>query len=65
MQDRVASAITYSSQYSVQLQTQLSTIQDADETQSIIDLNEAQTQQQAALASEGQVPRTSLFNFLG
>jgi len=65
VQNRVASAINYSSQYDLQLRTQLSTIQDADETQSIIDLNEAQTQQQAALASEGQIPRTSLFNFLG
>ena len=65
VQNRVAAAISYSSQYDTQLRTQLSTIQDADETQSIIDLNEAQTQQQAALASEGQIPRTSLFNFLG
>lgn len=65
VQDRVASAIDYSSQYDTQLRTQLSTIQDADETQSIIDLNQAATQQQAALASEGQIPRTSLFNFLG
>ncbi|MGA2181633.1 MAG: flagellin [Bryobacteraceae bacterium] len=65
VQNRVASAITYSSQYDTQLRTQLSTIQDADETQSIIDLNQAQTQQQAALTSEAQIPRTSLFNFLG
>jgi flagellar hook-associated protein 3 FlgL len=65
VQDRVASAMDYSSQYDTQLRTQLSTMQDADETQSIIDLNQAQTQQQAALASEGQIPRTSLFNFLG
>jgi len=65
VQDRVASAINYSSQYDTQLKTQLSAIQDADETQSIIDLNQAQTQQQAALAAEGQIPRTSLFNFLG
>jgi flagellar hook-associated protein 3 FlgL len=65
VQDRVATAIGFSSQYDTQLRTQLSTIQDADETQSIIDLNQAATQQQAALASEGQIPRTSLFNFLG
>ena len=64
VQDRVGAAITFASQYDTQLRTQLSTIQDADETQSIIDLTQAQTQQQAALAAEGQIPRTSLFNFI-
>ncbi|MGA3027503.1 MAG: hypothetical protein ABSF98_22310 [Bryobacteraceae bacterium] len=63
-QDNVASATAAQSTGDTQLRTQLSTLQDADETQSIIDLNEAQTQQQAALASEAQIPRTSLFNFL-
>jgi len=64
VQDNVANATTEQTTGDTQLRTQLSTLQDADETQSIIDLNEAQTQQQAALASEGQIPRTSLFNFL-
>ena len=64
VQDNVASATTEQSNDDTQLRTQLSTLQDADETQSIIDLNEAQTQQQAALQSEAQIPRTSLFNFL-
>jgi flagellar hook-associated protein 3 FlgL len=64
VQDNVANATSEQSTDDTQLRTQLSTLQDADETQSIIDLNEAQTQQQAALASESEVPRTSLFNFL-
>jgi flagellar hook-associated protein 3 FlgL len=64
VQDNVASAMTEQGNDDTQLRTQLSTLQDADESQSIIDLNEAQTQQQAALQSEAQIPRTSLFNFL-
>jgi flagellar hook-associated protein 3 FlgL len=65
VQDNVASAMNAQSDDDTQLWTQLSTLQDADETQSIMDLTQAQTQQQAALTSEGQIPRTSLFNFLG
>jgi flagellar hook-associated protein 3 FlgL len=64
VQDNVANATTEQSNDDTSLRTQLSTLQDADETQSIIDLNQAQTEQQAALASEAQIPRTSLFNFL-
>jgi flagellin-like hook-associated protein FlgL len=48
-----------------QLQTQISGLQDADETQSILQLTQAQTEQQAALQSFQQIPRTTLFDFLG
>jgi flagellar hook-associated protein 3 FlgL len=65
VQDNVANAASEQSNDDTQLRTQLGTLQDADESQSIIDLNEAQTQQQAALQSEAQIPRTTLFNFLG
>lgn len=65
VQDNVANATGEQGTDDTQLRTQLSTLQDADESQSIIDLNEAQTQQQAALQSEAQIPRTTLFNFLG
>ncbi|MGD0617789.1 MAG: hypothetical protein ABSB67_09030 [Bryobacteraceae bacterium] len=65
VQDNVANATSEQSNDDTQLRTQLATLQDADESQSIIDLNEAQTQQQAALQSEAEIPRTTLFNFLG
>jgi flagellar hook-associated protein 3 FlgL len=65
VQDNVANATSEQSNDDTQLRTQLGTLQDADESQSIIDLNEAQTQQQAALQSEAEIPRTTLFNFLG
>jgi len=65
VQDRVASSVNFCQNYQTQLQTQLSGIQDADETAAITDLTQAQTQLQAALQSRAQIPRTSLFDFLG
>jgi len=64
VQDRVASSLNFCQNYQTQLQTQLSGIQDADETASITDLTQAQTQLQAALEGRAQVPRTSLFDYL-
>lgn len=64
-QNNVNNAITAGQTMNTQLQTQLANIQDADATQVITDLQQAQMQNQAALTAEGQFPRTSLFNFLG
>jgi flagellar hook-associated protein 3 FlgL len=64
-QDSIANATTSATTLTTQLQTQISGLQDADETQSILDLTQAQTEQQAALQSFQQIPRTSLFDYLG
>jgi flagellar hook-associated protein 3 FlgL len=64
-QNSVSAATFSASTLVTQLQTQIGGIQDADETQSILDLTQAQTQEQAALQSFQQVPRTSIFDFLG
>ncbi len=64
VQDRVSNSLNFCQNYQTQLQTQLSSIQDADETASITELTQAQTQLQAALESRAQVPRTSLFDYL-
>jgi len=64
VQDRVTNSLTFSQNYQTQLQTQLSGIQDADETESITDLTQAQTQLQAALESRAQIPNKSLFDYL-
>lgn len=63
-QDAVQNATTSASTLVTQLQTQISGMQDADETQSILNLTQAQTEQQAALQSFSQIPRTSLFDYL-
>ncbi len=64
VQDQLAAATTYGNTLVTQQQAQVAGIQDADVTQSILEMTQAQTQQQAALQSEGQIPRTTLFNFL-
>jgi flagellar hook-associated protein 3 FlgL len=64
-QDAITSGLNYGSTLVTQLQTQLSTIQDADATQAITQLTEATTDEQAAVQSEAQLPRTSLFQYLG
>ena len=64
VQDRVASAQSFGQNYTTQLQTQLSGVQDANEAADITNMTQAQTQLQAALQSEAQLPRTTLFDFL-
>ncbi len=64
-QDRVQSGITFAQNYTTQLQTQLSGIEDANAAQAATELTQAQTQFQAALESRAQIPNTSLFNYLG
>jgi flagellar hook-associated protein 3 FlgL len=65
VQNRVQSAQSFASQQNLQLQTQLGQTQDADIAQVAVQLQQEQTQLQASLTAEGQLPRTSLFNFLG
>src|SRR5205085_5878336 len=65
VQNRIQSAQDYSSRYQVQLQTDLSYIQDADITQAALALTQGNTQLNTALAAEAKVPHTSLFDFLG
>jgi len=64
-QDRITSATDLGNNLQTQLQTQISGIQDADMTQSILDMTQAQTQQQAALDSESKLPQQTLFSYLG
>ncbi len=64
-QDSIASATDAAATLTTQLKTQLGGLEDADETQSILAITQAQTQQQAALQSFQQIPRTSLFRLYG
>jgi flagellin-like hook-associated protein FlgL len=64
-QNKISEATDYGSTLQTQLQTQISNLQDADMTAAIQELTLGQTQQQAALESKAQMPRTTLFNFLG
>jgi flagellar hook-associated protein 3 FlgL len=64
-QSQVAEATSYGQTLETQLQTQISNLQDADSTDAILTLTQAQTQQQAAIAARAHFPRTTLFDFLG
>ena len=56
---------TWRSQTLIQLQQQLSNEQDADAAQASLDLTQATTDQQAAMASQAMLKPQSLFNYLG
>lgn len=64
-QNSLSNATTAASTLITQLQTQISGMQDADETQAILNLTQAQTQQQAAMQSFQAIPRTTLFDYIG
>ncbi|MBV8821072.1 MAG: hypothetical protein JO022_22125 [Acidobacteriaceae bacterium] len=64
-QDQVNSGLNTGANMTTQLQTRLSGIQDADATQAIMESQSAQVQMQAALSSWSQIPRKSLFDYLG
>ncbi|MEQ1885664.1 MAG: flagellin [Bryobacteraceae bacterium] len=64
-QNKVSNATNFGDTLVVQLKTQISNLEDADLTQAILDLNQAGTQQQAALQSRARIPRTTLFDYLG
>jgi flagellar hook-associated protein 3 FlgL len=63
-QNRVAEASDFGQNLQVQLRTQLASLQDADLTAAILELNQTQTQQQASLQSRGRIPRSTLFDYL-
>jgi len=63
-QDQVASATNFAATQQVEIQTQISTLEDTDMPSAITDMTQTQTQEQAALTAEGQIPRTTLFDFL-
>jgi flagellar hook-associated protein 3 FlgL len=65
LEDQIQGATTYASNYNVQLQTNISNIQDADIPAAATELTESNTQLQAAMQMEAQMPHTSLFSLLG
>jgi len=64
VQNRIQDAANFTSQYEVQLKTELSQREDADIIAASLELNQGNLQIQAALQMKGSVPRTTLFDFL-
>lgn len=65
IQNQVATATTAQSSLNVQLQQQLETLEDADMTTAITDMQQASVAQQAALQSHAALPTKTLFSYLG
>jgi flagellar hook-associated protein 3 FlgL len=63
-QKRLSQATDDATSRDAQLQSQLGSIQDADITASILELQDAQFQRQAALTARAKVPPTSLFDYI-
>jgi flagellar hook-associated protein 3 FlgL len=63
-QSRINTATDHAANRDQQLQTQRSSIEDADITASILELQDAQFQRQAALSARAKVPPTSLFDYI-
>ena len=63
-ENRVSSDLNQAQSNSVQLQTQLSSMTDADMTQAMTALTQGPTQLQAALSARAKLPTTSLFDVL-
>jgi flagellar hook-associated protein 3 FlgL len=64
-QKQVDDAIATSHGKSTQLRQQLSSMEDTDVVQAILELNSASTAHTAALSSRAKMPNTSLFDYLG
>jgi flagellar hook-associated protein 3 FlgL len=63
-QSKIDSAIDFAASQQTSLKSEISGLQDADISASILDMTQTETQQQAALQSKAQIPRSTLFDFL-
>jgi flagellar hook-associated protein 3 FlgL len=63
-QDRLQNATNFGTNYNIQLQTQISQVEDADVAAASLELTQGTTHIQAAFQAEAEIPRTTLFNFL-
>jgi flagellar hook-associated protein 3 FlgL len=64
-QDQMTNATDSGNNLQTEQQAQIANLQDADLTSAMLELTQGQTQQQAALTAQAQMPRTTLFNYLG
>lgn len=64
-QNKVNNAINFGNALKLQLQTQIAGFTETDLSQAVLELNQAQIQQEAALAARAKFPKQSLFDYLG
>jgi len=64
VENRVATSLNLANKFQLQDQTQLSNLQDADIPSVTVELTQATTGLNAAMAAEAQRPRSTLFDYL-
>lgn len=64
-QNKIAEANEYAENARVRLQTLIAETEEADLSEAILELNQAQIQHQAALAARANLPRRTLFDYIG
>jgi flagellar hook-associated protein 3 FlgL len=65
VEDRIQEATTFAGSYDTQLTTEIGTKQDADIAEVAMESTQASTQLQAAMQMQGQMPKSTLFDYLG
>jgi len=65
IQNQVVEAITASHHQELSLKGQISSVEDADLTEEILKMTQGQTTQEAALHTQAQIRRRSLFDYIG
>lgn len=65
VQNRVQDATEFANRKELTLKTQIGKIEDADPAEQILEMNQAQLHLEAALSSRAQLPRSSLFDYIG
>jgi flagellar hook-associated protein 3 FlgL len=64
VQNRISAALDRASKSAVQLKADLSSVQDTDLPAATVAMSQGQVQQEATLAAQAKMPKTSLFDFL-
>jgi flagellin-like hook-associated protein FlgL len=64
-QNQVSNALTYQGDLDTQLQSQMSSLQDADIVSASTTLQQDETEEQAALQAQASLPTKTLFDYLG
>ena len=65
VQSRVQDATDFASRKELTLKAQIGKIEDADPAEQILEMNQARLHLEAALSSRAQLPRSSLFDYIG
>jgi flagellar hook-associated protein 3 FlgL len=65
VENEIDNANTFAANYDLQLQTEISSIQDADIAQASMEITQTNTQMEAAFEAQARMPTHTLFNYLG